>query len=49
MAWCCLLSKLDPTNEEKSDKPVQRERKKGHVQLSGMRRRIQRRQVGMME
>ncbi len=33
----------------KSNKPVQRERREDHMQLNGMRRRIQRRQVGMME
>ena len=33
----------------KTNKPAQRERRKDHVQPSGMRRQIQRRPVGMMQ
>lgn len=37
------------TKMGKNNKPVQRERRKDHMQLSGKRRWTQRRRVGMME
>ena len=37
------------TLSTRKGKPVQRKRRKDQLQLSGMRRQIQKRQVGMME
>ncbi len=43
------VTKMGSHQLGKNNKPVQRERRKDYMQLSGMRRRIHRRQVGMME